>query len=77
MSDHDDVSIIGSSIRISQYECLTPNLMITALATADVVAKILIDKGLVTQKEFDMKLLSERATYQAMLQRVGGTSVDA
>ena len=52
-------------------------LMITALATADVVAKILIDKGLVTQKEFDLKLFSERATYQAMLQRVGGTSVDA
>ena len=52
-------------------------LMITALATADVVEKILIDKGLVTQKEFDLKLFSERATYQAMLQRVGGTSVDA
>jgi hypothetical protein len=52
-------------------------LMITALATADVVAKILIDKGLVTKKEFDLKLFSERATYQALLQRVGGTSVDA
>ena len=52
-------------------------LMITALATADLVAKILVEKGLVTQKEFDIKLFSERATYQAMLQRVGGTSVDA
>ena len=52
-------------------------LMITALATAVVVAKILVEKGLVTQKEFDMKLFSERATYQAMLHRVGGTSVDA
>jgi hypothetical protein len=52
-------------------------LMITALATADVVAKLLIDKGLVTKKEFDMKLFSERATYEALLQRAEGISVDA
>ena len=52
-------------------------LMITALATADVVAKLLIDKGLVTRKEFDMKLFSERATYEALLQRAAGISVDA
>ena len=51
-------------------------LMITALATADVVAKLLIDKGLVSQKEYDLKLFSERASYQALLQRLGGTSVD-
>ena len=52
-------------------------LMITALATADVVAKLLIDKGLVTRKEFDMKLFSERATYEALLQRAEAISVDA
>jgi len=52
-------------------------LMITALATADVVAKLLIDKGLVTRKEFDMKLFSERAAYEALLQRVGETPIDA
>jgi hypothetical protein len=52
-------------------------LMITALATADVVAKLLIDKGLVTKKEFDMKLFSERATYEALLQRAAAISVDA
>ena len=34
-------------------------LMITALATADVVAKLLIDKGLVSQKEYDLKLFSD------------------
>ena len=51
-------------------------LMITALATADVVAKILIDKGLVRQKKFDVKLCSERASYEALLQQVRGTSVD-
>jgi hypothetical protein len=52
-------------------------LMITALATADVVAKLLIDKGLVTKEEFDVKLFSERANYQALLHRVGSTSVNA
>jgi hypothetical protein len=48
-------------------------LMITALATADVVAKLLIDKGLITKDEFDLQLFSERANYQALLQRVSGT----
>ena len=51
-------------------------LMITALATADVVAKLLIDKGVISQKEFDLKLFSERASYEALLQQVRGTSVD-
>lgn len=45
--------------------------MITALATADVVAKLLIDKGFIT---IDVRLFSERASYEALLQRVGGTS---
>jgi hypothetical protein len=52
-------------------------LMITALATADLVAKVLIDKGVITKEEFDMKLFSERANYQALLRRVRETSVDA
>jgi hypothetical protein len=51
-------------------------LMITALATADVVAKLLISKGLITKDEFDVKLFSERANYQALLQRLGGASAD-
>ena len=49
-------------------------LMITALATADVVAKTLIDKGVVTKDEFDRRLFSERASYQALLQRLGQAS---
>jgi hypothetical protein len=46
--------------------------MITALATAGVVAKLLIDKGFIAKQEFDVKLFSERASYEALLQRVGG-----
>ena len=52
-------------------------LMITALATADLVAKLLIEKGLVTKEEFDMKLFAERANYQALLQRMSEKPVDA
>ncbi|MDH3443031.1 MAG: hypothetical protein OEN50_03830 [Deltaproteobacteria bacterium] len=51
-------------------------LMITALATADVVAKLLIEKGLITRKEFDLKLFLERANYEALLRRVNEDSVD-
>lgn len=49
-------------------------MMITALATADVIAKLLIDKGFVTKQEFDVKLFAERASYDAFLQRVEKTS---
>jgi hypothetical protein len=53
-------------------------LMITALATADLVAKLMIDKGLITKQELDIKLFAERANYQALLRRIREpTSVDA
>ena len=50
-------------------------MMITALPTTDVVAKLLIDKGFITQQEFDVRLFSERASYEALLQRVVGASI--
>jgi len=34
------------------------------------LAKLLIEKGLITQAEFMEKLSAERATFQAMLQRM-------
>jgi len=37
---------------------------------ADTLAKLLIEKGLITQAEFMQKLSAEKAGYQAMLQRV-------
>jgi len=52
-------------------------LMVTALATADAVAKLLIHKGLITQQEFDLKLFSERAFYESLVQRIGEAAVDA
>ena len=45
-------------------------LLVSSLATADALAKLLIKKGLITEAEFMEKLSAERAGCQAMLQRV-------
>jgi len=45
-------------------------LLVTSLAQTDAVAKLLIEKGVITQDEFMDKIKAERATYQAMLERV-------
>jgi hypothetical protein len=34
----------------------------------DALAKLLIEKGIITQQEFSQKISQERATYQAMFQ---------
>ena len=44
-------------------------LMVSSLATADALAKLLIEKGLITEAEFMKKLSAERAGYQAMLRQ--------
>ncbi len=41
-------------------------LVLSSLATADALAKLLIEKGLITQAEFMQKLSAERAGYQAL-----------
>ncbi|MCH7569655.1 MAG: hypothetical protein IH919_03660 [Deltaproteobacteria bacterium] len=45
-------------------------LLVSSLATADAVAKLLIEKGLITEAEFMQKLSAERAVYQAMLREM-------
>ena len=47
-------------------------LIVSTLATADALAKILIEKGFITEVEFVAKLSEERATYQALLHRSKG-----
>jgi hypothetical protein len=42
-------------------------LLVTTFATADALAKLLIEKGLISQAEFVEKLSAERATYQKLL----------
>ena len=39
-------------------------LMVTTLAMADAVTKLLIEKGVITEAEFKQKLPEERAVYQ-------------
>ncbi len=42
-------------------------LVVSSLAQTDAVAKLLIEKGVITQDEFMEKIKAERATYQALL----------
>ncbi len=46
-------------------------LLVSSLATADALAKQLIEKGLITEAEFIAQLSTDRAVYQAMLEKVG------
>ena len=64
----------GGSIRRQQLgtvdkqrEVTMQELLVSSLATADAVAKLLINKGVITQAEFMQKLSDERAVYQEML----------
>ncbi len=45
-------------------------LLVSSLATADALAKLLINKGLITQAEFTKQLSTDRAAYQAMFKKV-------
>ncbi len=43
------------------------DLVVLSLAQTDALAKLLIEKGLITGAEFTKKLSAERAVYQEML----------
>ena len=42
-------------------------LMVSTLAMTDALAKLLVEKGIITDAEFKQKLLEERAVYQRIL----------
>jgi hypothetical protein len=42
-------------------------LLVSSLAQTDALAKLLIEKGLITHAEFMQKISEERATYQKLL----------
>jgi hypothetical protein len=42
-------------------------LLVSSLAQTDALAKLLIDKGIISKQEFLAKIAEERATYQALL----------
>ena len=45
-------------------------LLVSNLAQTDALAKLLIEKGLITREEFMGKLAEERGTYQQLLQSI-------
>jgi hypothetical protein len=42
-------------------------LLVSSLAQTDALAKLLIEKGLITREEFMQKISEERATYQKLV----------
>jgi len=44
-------------------------LLVSSLATADALAKLLINKGLITEAEFTKQLSTDRAVYQVIIQQ--------
>ncbi len=44
-------------------------LLVSSLAQTDALAKLLIEKGLITQAEFMQKLSAERAEYRTILEK--------
>jgi len=42
-------------------------LLVSSLAQSDALAKLLIEKGLISQEEFMQKISEERATYQKLI----------
>jgi hypothetical protein len=42
-------------------------LVVSSLAQSDALAKLLMEKGIISQEELQSKFAEERATYQRML----------
>jgi hypothetical protein len=51
-------------------------LMVSTLAMTDALAKLLIEKGVITDAEFKQKLLEERAVYQRILESHGTVTTE-
>ncbi len=45
-------------------------MIVFSLAKTDALCKLLIEKDLITETEFTKQLSTERAVYQAMLQKM-------
>ena len=51
----------------NQAPVTNQELLISSLAQTDALAKLLIEKSIISQQEFLAKISEERATYQRML----------
>ena len=59
------MAALSNSDRVTLEE-----LMVSTLAMTDALTKLLIAKGIITDKEFKAQLGTERANYLAMLKRM-------
>jgi hypothetical protein len=59
------ISFMANSAPVSIQE-----LLVSSLAQSDALAKLLIEKGVVTQQEFLDRIAEERAIYQRLLNTV-------
>jgi len=50
-------------------------LLVSSLAQTDALAKLLIEKGLITREEFMQKISEERATYQKLPESNGSMNI--
>jgi len=53
----------------SRQQGTLDELVVTTFATSNVLAKLLIEKGIITGAEFEAKLSAERAIDDALLQK--------
>jgi hypothetical protein len=51
-------------------------LMVSTLAMANAVTKLLIEKGVISEAEFKEQLLKERATYQRLVHNASHTETE-
>ena len=56
---------------VDKQEVVTmQELIASSLAQTDALIKLLIEKGIITQEEFMVKLSDERAVYREMLEKM-------
>lgn len=72
-SDLAEISCLDKSFRLKKTEKQWPTkqnatmeLMVSTLAMADALAKLMIAKGVITDAEFKAQLSTERANYLAV-----------
>jgi hypothetical protein len=59
-------AIEGSTMAANKNPVTLEELLVSSLAQTDALAKLLIEKGLITREEFMQKISEERATYEKL-----------
>jgi hypothetical protein len=57
-------NVLVRADKVIKWGSTLEELLVSSLAQTDALAKLLIEKGLITREEFMQKISEERATYQ-------------